>query len=223
MQEIDSLPGGEPLQRSSLKDQAVTLLRTLIITGEIAPGTQLVERDVADRLGISRAPTREALFELESQGLVINQRGRRRVIEPTAVELAQMFDVRSPLEERAARRAAELTNATNRAQLLERLAEMRAAVSTRDRSTFVIADLQLHQTIWRQSANTYLERVLNHMSGPIFLAIVNGSFQGFDWDETYELHRALVEAINDGTIDPAGEVAARNMQNAVERNASLSP
>ena len=56
---------GTPPQRSSLKDQAVSTLRQYIIAGDIPPGTQLVERDVAQLLNISRGPTREALLEIE--------------------------------------------------------------------------------------------------------------------------------------------------------------
>lgn len=219
---LSGLPADASLQRSSLKDQAVATLRGYIISGEIAPGTQLVERDIAELLNISRGPTREALLELENQGLVNNHRNRRHVIEPSEQELANMFEVRTPLERRAAERAAENTNESNAAALLDRLATMEEAVSKRDRSAFVVADLSLHQLIWRQSGNAYLEKVLNAMSGPIFMAIVNGSFQGFDWNQTIELHRNLVEGINSGEAPAAGRVANKNMEDAQARNRELS-
>lgn len=222
MSGLAGLRSNASLQRSSLKDQAVSTLRTYIITGEIAPGTQLVERDIADLLNISRGPTREALFELESQGLVINERNRRHVIEPSEEDLTNMFEVRAPLERRAAERAAEKTNEANARALLDRLAAMEEAVERRDRAAFVVADLNLHQLIWRQSGNSYLERVLTAMSGPIFMAIVNGSFQGFDWNQTIELHRTLVETINRGDGPDAGRVANKNMEDAQARNREVS-
>ena len=222
MKNLNGLPAEASRQRSSLKDQAVATLRGYIISGEIRPGTQLVERDIAELLNISRGPTREALLELENQGLVLNARNRRHVIEPSEAELANMFEVRTPLERRAAERAAENTNETNATALLARLAQMEEAVEQRDRSAFVIADLSLHQTIWQQSGNPYLEKVLNALSGPIFMAIVNGSFQGFDWNQTIELHRNLVEGINNGEVSTSGHVATSNMEDAQIRNKAVS-
>lgn len=213
-----NLPNSTPLQRSSLKDQAVSTLRKFIIAGEIAPGTQLVERDVAQLLNISRGPTREALIELENQGLVSNVRNRRHVIQPSEQEVIDMFEVRSLLEKRAAERAAANTNPANQNALFVKLNKMEEAVEQQDRTAFVMADLELHQLIWEQSGNVYLQNVLNTMSGPIFVAIVNGAFQGFDWDETVKLHRNLVESINSGNIELAGRLANNNMEDALERN-----
>ncbi len=219
---LQNLPTASPLLRSSLKDQAVATLRRYIISGDISPGTLLIERDVAKLLNISRGPTREALIELEMQGLLINANNRRRVIDPTEEEVINMFEVRSPLEKRAAERAAENSNPANREALRARLSKMKEAVKEQDRTAFVVADLELHQMIWHQSGNVYLENVLNTMSGPIFVAIVNGSFQGFDWDETFDLHRNLVESINNGDAALAGHLANKNMEDALARNRALS-
>ncbi|MGB0388572.1 MAG: GntR family transcriptional regulator [Ardenticatenaceae bacterium] len=223
MNSLKNLSTNSPsLQRSSLKDQAVSTLRKYIIAGDIPPGTQLVERDIAQLLNISRGPTREALLELENQGLVINSRNRRHVIEPSEEEVINMFEVRAPLEKRAAERAAENTNSANQNALRGKLRKMEEAVKEKDRTAFVLADLELHQMIWHQSGNVYLENVLNTMSAPIFVAIVNGSFQGFDWDETVELHRNLVESINNGDVALAGRLANKNMEDALSRNRSFS-
>lgn len=219
---LENLTNNTPLQRSSLKDQAVSTLRQYIIAGEIPPGTQLVERDVAQLLNISRGPTREALIELENQGLVVNARNRRHVIEPSEQEVIDMFEIRSLLEKRAAERAAGNTNAANQDALRAKLTKMEAAVREQDRTAFVVADLELHQTIWRQSGNTYLESALNTLSGPIFVSIANGSFQGFDWDETVRLHRDLVESINSGDVTLAGRLVNRNMEDALARNRIVS-
>lgn len=215
---LKNLPTNTSLQRSSLKDQAVSTLRQHIISGEISPGTQLVERDIAEILNISRGPTREALIELENQGLVINERNRRHVINPSEEDVIAMFEVRTLLEKRAAERAAQNTNLSNQRALRAKLNIMEEAVMEKDRTAFVLADLELHQLIWHQSGNTYLETVLNTMSGPIFVAIVNGTFHGFDWDETVELHRNLVNSINKGDVELAGRLANNNMEDALSRN-----
>ena len=220
MNDLKILSGGLGLHRDNLKDQAVRKLRSHIISGVIRPGTQLVERDLAELLGISRGPTREALLELETQGLVENLRGRRRVIEPSTTDLVAMLAVRSPLETRAAELAARGISPAGVARLTEALEAMKRGFETRDRGGFVLADVAIHEAIWHESGNVYLEKALRDLSGPIFLAIVHGSLGEFDWAETLELHRGLVESITGGDEITAGQMACRNMDDAVERNAA---
>ncbi len=221
MNDLQALSTGLGLQRDNLKDQAVRKLRSHIISGVITPGTQLVERDLAELLGISRGPTREALLELETQGLVENLRGRRRVIEPSTMDLVAMFEVRAPLETRAAERAAVNASPAGVIRINAALEAMKQALDTRDRAAFVLADLAVHEAIWHEAGNIYLERVLRNLSGPIFLAIINGSFEMFDWVATFDLHRGLVESISQGDGVSAGQMACRNMDDAVIKNESI--
>ncbi len=223
MANLDDLPQAG-LRRVSLMDQAVARLRSHIIAGDIAPGTQLVERDVAAILGISRAPTREALLKLESTGLVVNSRNRRRVIDPSEQELAEMFEVRAPLELLASERAARNTNPANAAALSDCLAEMEDAVKSSNREGFIFADFRFHELIWEQSGNQYLENALNAISGPIFMAIVNGTVSDPDWNNTIVTHRAVVESINSG--DPARAAAVARVNEAEHKrklHATIAP
>ncbi|GAA3639422.1 GntR family transcriptional regulator [Microbacterium awajiense] len=210
--------GDTTLQRSNLKDLAVQKLRAHVISGTIPPGTALVERDVAELLGISRGPVREALLEMEIQGLVENVRGRRKVIQPSSMDIVAMLEVRAPLEVHAATRAACNGDAAHDAAISRHLEAMHVAIRERDRGAFVLADLALHESIWNLSSNPYLVKTLHNLSGPIFLAIVNGSFDAFDWEETYELHRGLVERIQAGDATSAAAMAQQNMSDSIHRN-----
>ena len=69
------------IDHSSLKEQTTDLLRDLIVSGRIPAGAKITERDVAAMLNISRMPARDALMELERQGLVISKPGGRYVIQ----------------------------------------------------------------------------------------------------------------------------------------------
>ena len=68
------------LDRNSLKEQSTELLRSYIISGRIPPGTKLAERELADLLGVSRMPARDALMDLEREGLVVSRPNGRYVI-----------------------------------------------------------------------------------------------------------------------------------------------
>ena len=76
-----SAPGTLKLDRTSLKNQSTELLRNAIVSGRIPPGTKLVERELADLLGMSRMPARDALMDLEREGLVVSKSNGRYVIE----------------------------------------------------------------------------------------------------------------------------------------------
>ena len=88
-------------------DRAYSVLREQIIDGELAPGTLLAEVEQSTRLGVSRTPLREALSRLAADGLVATHSGRGVVVTDVPLaRIAELFEVRSALEEQAARLAA---------------------------------------------------------------------------------------------------------------------
>ena len=89
------------LGRVFLKDQVNELLRDMIISGRFPPGTKLIEREVADNLGVSRAPVRDALLQLEREGLLVSKPNGRYVIELTEHDIRELYQVRNALEKLA--------------------------------------------------------------------------------------------------------------------------
>lgn len=88
-------------------DRAYSVLREQIIDGDLAPGTLLAEVEQSSRLGVSRTPLREALSRLAADGLVAAHSGRGLVVTDVPLtRIAELFEVRSALEEQAARLAA---------------------------------------------------------------------------------------------------------------------
>ena len=205
------------LERSNLKDQATDLLREHIISGRIAPGTKLVEREVAESLGISRAPARDALMHLEKEGLVVSKRDARYVIQVTERDIRELYQLRLVLEKLAVRLAAENISARNRAELLAKVQEMEQASLLKDNPTFIRTDVELHELIWRQANNQHLKRTLDSMVGPIFMFVANNA-EHYDWQETLDLHRELVTCIVSGDAEAASLSIERHLANALERS-----
>src|SRR4029078_3849805 len=101
------------LAKTSLREQALDVLRNAVTSGEIAPGTHLVETELSAALSISRGTLREALRQLEQEGLVEPaERGRLRVRTLSPAEIQDMFEVRSALEGLAAALLCRLKNRT---------------------------------------------------------------------------------------------------------------
>jgi DNA-binding GntR family transcriptional regulator len=204
------------LDRNSLKEQSTELLRSYIISGRIPPGTKLAERELADLLGVSRMPARDALMDLEREGLVVSRPNGRYVIELHSKDVAQLFEMRLVLERLAVSAAAANHSEQNCAALRANLAEMAAAITRNDRDGYVRADLEAHQLIWHQAHNPYLLKMLNSIVGPIFMFISSQPDFQTNWQETEQMHQELADAICAGDASQAVRSIEAQMQNSVE-------
>lgn len=120
---LESVPGLVELDRTSLRERAMGVLRRAVSSGEIRPGTQLLETELSTTMGISRGTLREALRQLEYEGLVeVGERGRLTVRTLTDTDVRDVFVVRAALEGLA---AAILTGRADRAVVV---APLRAAL-----------------------------------------------------------------------------------------------
>lgn len=205
------------LARALLKDQTIEVLRDHIVSGRIPPGTKLVERELGALLGVSRAPVRDALLQLEKEGLIVSRSGGRYVIRLTRQDVRELYQVRLALERLAVELAAQNNTPENCAQLNQALQEMTEAVSKHDRSKHVEADVKMHWLVWRQANNQHLLRMLSSMIGPVFMFVANNA-DAYDWDETLALHEDMVTCINAGDISAATESIERHLDNAIRRS-----
>lgn len=183
-----------PVERSLLKDQACARLRDQIILGRIPPGTRLVEREIAQILHISRVPVREALIELEKEGLLVSTPGGRCVIELTEQDIRELYAVRTPLERLAIELAAGNTSPINRVALLKTLQAMEDAVVQRDTVAFISSDVNIHRCIWSWSGNRHLVKALTSFVGPIFM-FTGMNARHHDWMWVLKTHRAIADGI----------------------------
>jgi DNA-binding GntR family transcriptional regulator len=204
------------LDRNSLKDQSTELLRSYIISGRIPPGTKLAERELADLLGVSRMPARDALMDLEREGLVVSRPNGRYVIELHAQDIEQLFEIRLVLERLAVSAAAANHSERNCAALRANLAEMASAIARNDRNAYVRADLEAHQLIWYQANNPHLLKMLNSIVGPVFMFISSQPDFQTNWQETHQMHQELADAICAGDAEQAVRSIEAQMQNSVD-------
>lgn len=214
---LSDADGSLTLERATLGEQTVDLLREYIVSGRIPPGTKLIEREVAQLLGTSRVPVRDALRKLEQEGLVIPGSSGRHVIELSERDIRELYRVRVTLERLATELAAENICTDNRAALTATLESMREAVARHDRARHVEVDVEMHRLVWRQADNRHLLRMLTSMVGPIFMFVYNNA-DAFDWIETLELHEELVACISAGNVPAAARSIERHLENALSRS-----
>jgi len=193
------------------------MLRDQIVGGRIPPGSKLAEREVAELLGISRAPVRDALLELEKEGLVVTKPNGRYVIELGKQDIRELYQVRLALEKLAVELATQNNSPEKIAALLATQKEMQKAVESQDRSAYIRCDVETHCLIWQQANSRHLLRMLSSMIGPVFMFVANNA-EAFDWNETLDLHDELVTRIISGDTHAAVKSIERHLDNALHRS-----
>lgn len=194
-----------------LRDQIREHVRTRITRGEFAPGSKLVERELAAELGVSRIPVREALRMLETEGLV-QVVPRRGVIvkELTRTDLEELFDVREALESMTARRATERAKPADLRRLRRHLERAQRAGQTSRLDAFGDANLAFHGEIAVIAENNLLRTILEPLSSRLDWLFR----QPDDPDRLCAEHERLYMAIASGDPDHADEIARDHVRSS---------
>lgn len=180
-----------------LRHQIRDVIIERILGGAYAPGERIVEIRVAQEFGVSQAPVREALRELERLHLVVSEPFRgARVREVTAEELAEIYPVRAALEEVAARGAAAAL-AGDVSRLEEELDGMRRAAAAGDVTAFVDHDVAFHRAIVDASGNQTLGELWRSLQVDLRTTITLVK-RAAGLDQVAEAHVPVMEALRAG-------------------------
>jgi len=153
----------------TLTERITDRLSRLIVGGELAPGTRLVETELARRLHVSRAPIREAIKELEPLGLVTKPSRRgARVVELSARDVKEIYEVKTMLDGLAARLAAERITDGELARLQALHKRMQQFVTRGDLDGYAMTSQEFHEAIIEAGGNTRLARIYDAMSRQIW-------------------------------------------------------
>ncbi len=148
-----------------LRDLVFTSLRSAILTGKLEPGTRLLEMHLADEMGVSRTPVREALRMLELDGLVIVYPRRGAVVaQITKKDMLDVLEVRVAIEELAVGLACERASKEQLAEIRAQMEEFDAASVKNDISNLAYVDGLFHTAIVRASNNDKLLQVASQLS-----------------------------------------------------------
>lgn len=145
--------------RQSKQSVAYEYLKTSIITGKIPPEKQLIERDICEKLGVSRTPVREALRQLSSEGLVDFTPGKGVVVIGMTKERAeQMYELKEALETMAARLCAERASETDLERMRQCIQHHREAFENRQYALAADVDTRFHILLLEGCKNPLIER-----------------------------------------------------------------
>ena len=200
------------VSRTVLREQVKELLLERIMRGDVQPGERLVETRIAQELGTSQAPVREALRDLELLRLVESEPFRgARVRAVSLEEMAEIYPVRAALEEVAAREAAARLDPETDASLEAEVEAMRAAAAEGDVHGQVEHDVRFHRLIVEASGNRTLLEVWTSL-GIEARTIMTLLKTGLDPAELAEMHQPILDALRSGDPDLAGRTVRDHVE-----------
>jgi DNA-binding GntR family transcriptional regulator len=206
----------EVIERSSLRERIKDVMLQRILAGTYPPGSRLVETRIAQELGVSQAPVREALRDLEQLGCVVHEPFRGCSVRAfSAEELLEAFPVRAALEALAARLAAEQVTEEELLQLADLLDTMRAAARRADAHDQSQANAAFHATIVRAARNATLERQWSLLE-PFSRTYLTVSQPGLDLLALSERHVPILDALRARDGEAAAAAMHRHLMDAAE-------
>ncbi|WP_457939787.1 GntR family transcriptional regulator [Mesorhizobium sp. 10J20-29] len=196
----------------SQTQRAVTLLRDMVISNKLAPGSNHLETELAEMLGMSRTPVREAAIILEGQGLVeVRPRRGVRILPILPADMEEIYSILTELESLAAYQVASKNIDTKDLKELRAFIEtMETALQADDRQAWARADDLFHRKLINLAGNRRLETIVSTYSDQVHRARLLTLYIRPAPHASNADHRALVDAIASGDADLARNIHRRH-------------
>lgn len=203
------MTGNGPLNRQVIREDIKKYILDEIIEGNFNPGQQIVETKIARKLGVSQAPVREAIRDLEYMGVLITIPYKGSYLRTLTIkDLMNVYDVRANIEGYAIKIASNNITEQEIKKLQDIYEEMKIAASLGNSKKQIELDISFHEIIIKASKNDVLERVWRIVSlahwtyfgvRRLHLSLENLAYR----------HNEIIEALKDGNEEKA-EAAMRN-------------
>ncbi|MGB5845597.1 MAG: GntR family transcriptional regulator, partial [Anaerolineales bacterium] len=201
-------------------DDVVVRLRDAISSGQLAPGERLSEELLAEMVGISRGPIREALTQLEREGLVIKQRNKGTFVARLSREdLDEVYSLRLALEKLAMQQVILTADSKHLVEMQAIVDEMAADVSANPTpQTEAELDLRFHDILYQASKHRRLCDCWATIRPQIYIFLLTRNVADPDFRQvTVQGHQDIVDAIRAKDEERAITVIASHLQSAYER------
>ena len=197
-----------------LRDVVFNTLRKAILTGELKPGERLMEIHLANRLGVSRTPIREAIRKLELEGLVIMiPRRGAEVAQITEKSLKDVLEVRRALDALCVELACDRINSDEEEMLKEACDEFERATETKDATIIAKADVAFHDIIVQATGNQRLIQLINNLSEQMYRYRFEYIKDENRHDSLIDEHRIIYESIVKRDKKKAAQTARLHIDN----------
>jgi len=218
------------LQNSSLTTVVQQEIERAILVGEYEPGSKLIEAALAEKMGVSRGPVREAFRMLEEAGLVRNEKNRGVFVRDIPIdEAVEIFDLRAAMDELVGRQLARNITPAQLKEIKGLVDEMEKAVKAEDAYNYHLLNLKFHDRLVEMAGNRKLTAIYRKLIKELSLFRRLNLADGWLMPISASEHRQIVKAIASGDAIAAGkamfdhviESKERTIENDVRRQARL--
>lgn len=198
-----------------LRELVLEAIREAIINGTLKPRERLMEIQLAEELGVSRTPIREALRKLEIEGFIVMvPRKGAYVADLSFKDIADVFEIRSALEGLAAGLAAERITDEELEEMERLLIEKAEAIAANDIEKLVVVDTKFHDAIYKASRNESLTNIINNLREQIQRFRATTLAYPGRMKESLDEHRGIVEALQSRDVQLSRKLAGEHIENA---------
>jgi phosphonate utilization transcriptional regulator len=206
------------LQTSSLANVVQQEVERAILLGEYEPGCKLIEATLAQKMGVSRGPVREAFRMLEEAGLVRTEKNRGVFVRDIPIEEAvEIFDLRAAMEELVGRQLAGKITPAQLKEVRGLVDGMERAVKADDIDAYHLLNLQFHDRLVEMAGNTKLTAIYRKLIKELSLFRRMNLAHGPQMPLSAGEHRQIVKAIASGDAEGAGKAMFLHVMDSKQR------
>ena len=200
-----------------LRDVVFNTLRQAILRGELKPGERLMEIQLANKLGVSRTPVREAIRKLELEGLVLMiPRKGAEVADITEKSLRDVLEVREALEELAVRLACDKITREGIGELKKAAQDFRRVLKSNDITEIAEADVCFHDVICIATENQKLVQLLNNLREQMYRYRIEYLKDPRVYGKLLAEHEEIIRHIESGEKEKAAKVVSQHIENQAQ-------
>ena len=197
-----------------LREVVFNTLRRAILKGELKPGERLMEIALAERLGVSRTPIREAMRKLEQEGLVVMvPRRGAQVANITEKDLNDVLDVRIALENMAIEKACQYMTGEEMDSLREAVENFENMIEEGNLIELAEADVKFHEIIYKAANNKRLNQVLNNLREQIYRYRMEYLKEEDMRKVLVKEHEEIYQSIRNRDVKRAQEISFHHVEN----------
>ena len=206
------------IQQASLSTLAQIEIERMILAGEISAGTKLNEAFLAEMLGVSRGPVREAFRSLEETGLVRQEKNCGVYVRQISIEEADdIYEIREALDELVGRKLAKTITPVQLKELRSMVDKMEKLAEKKNVSSYSLLNLEFHDVLVKMTGNEKLLTTYRRLVKELNLYRRNSLEQQGTLPISIHEHREIVELIAAGNVDAAGNMMRQHVIDSRQR------
>jgi len=189
-------------------ERVYEFVKQCIMELSLRPGENISDTDIAAKIGISRTPVREALRQLELEGLVLHTPHRGWMVHALQVrDVENIFEIKECLESMLVRQATMKLTPQDKAVLMKAMASMEEATSRKDQKAWLAADDCLEKTLYTAAGNVRAKQIVSSLNAQWHWIWVGIIALGDRKEQSAREHRAILDRVFAGDADGAAALA----------------